>query len=143
MTHAIDKAQHSGRVSADQPVGAARDGLEYRLHVRRRAGDDLQDVGGGSLPLQRFPGLIEQPRILDRDQGLIAEGFGQSDFALTENTGSLSGQHEQADTFFTAEQRQIQRRVDAEHVADVALVFGQVDHRPVRQVQHFFVYDGA
>jgi hypothetical protein len=30
-----------------------------------------------------------------------------------------------------------QRRIHAEHLMDVALVLGQVDARPVRQVQHF------
>jgi len=34
--------------------GAGRYGLEYWVHVRRRTGDDLQDIGGGGLPLQRF-----------------------------------------------------------------------------------------
>ena len=42
-------------------------------------GDDLQDVGGGGLPLQRFARLVEQPRILDGDHGLIGEGLQQLD----------------------------------------------------------------
>jgi hypothetical protein len=31
------------------------------------------DVGGGGLPFQRFPGLVEQPRILDSNGGLIGD----------------------------------------------------------------------
>ena len=54
VTDATGKAQHRGREAADQPVGTGRDGLEHRLHVRWRSGDDLQDVGGRGLPLQRL-----------------------------------------------------------------------------------------
>ena len=50
----VDDAIDRSRESADQPVGAGRDGLEYRLHIVRRTGDHLQDVGCRGLPLQRL-----------------------------------------------------------------------------------------
>src|SRR5438094_9119728 len=90
MTDTIDKAQHGGRVSADQPVGAGRNRLEYRLHVRRRAGDHLQDVGGGGLPLQRLPGLVEQPGVLDGDYSLIGEAFQQRKLLVSERLRPVS-----------------------------------------------------
>ena len=52
---------------------------KHRLHVRRRTGDHLQDVGGRGLPLQRLLRLVEQPRILDGDHGLVGEGLQQLD----------------------------------------------------------------
>ena len=39
------------------------------------AADDFQYVGGGRLLLQRLPQLIEQPRVLDGDNGLGGEVF--------------------------------------------------------------------
>ena len=56
-----------------------RDGLEHRLHVRRRTGDHLQDVGRRGLPLQRLLRLVEQPHVLDGDHGLVGEGLQQLD----------------------------------------------------------------
>ena len=94
-----NKARHRGREAPDQPFGACRNGVEHRLHVRRRTGDHLENVGGRGLPLQRFLGLVEQPGILDRDQGLVAEGFGQCDFAVAEHAGSSAAEREQANAF--------------------------------------------
>ena len=39
----------------------------------------FRDVGCCGLPLQRLLRLIEQPRILDGDDGLIGEGLQQTD----------------------------------------------------------------
>ena len=54
--------------------------VEHRLKVERRAGDDLQHVGGGGLLLQRFREIIgtraqlaQQARVLDGDHGLRGE----------------------------------------------------------------------
>ena len=90
-----------------------------------------------------FGSLVEQPGILDRDQCLIAEGFGKRDFALTEDIRLFSTQREQADAFALAHQRQIKCRVYADRLMDVALVFGQVDERPVRQVKRSLLDDGT
>ena len=43
--HVIDPAN---------PGGALDDGVEHRLHVRGRAADDAEHLGGCSLMLQRF-----------------------------------------------------------------------------------------
>src|SRR5262245_59040572 len=52
--------------------------LEHWLQLARRTADDLQDLRGRSLLLQCFAHIVgalaqlaEQPRILDRDDGLI------------------------------------------------------------------------
>jgi len=48
-----DEAQYRGRKSADQSLGAVGNGLEHRLHVGWRTGDDLEDFGGGGLTILR------------------------------------------------------------------------------------------
>ena len=62
-------------MAADQPIGSLGNRVEHRLQVRRRAGDDFENVGRGGLPLQRLPGLVEEPRVLNRYNGLISEGL--------------------------------------------------------------------
>jgi hypothetical protein len=49
---------------------------EHRLKLAGRRADDLEHVGGGGLLLQRFgkivrtpAQLVEQPSVLDRDDG--------------------------------------------------------------------------
>ena len=57
-------------------------GLEHRLQFAGRAGDDPQHLGGRRLLLQRFAQLVEQPRVLDGDDGLGGEGFEQLDLLV-------------------------------------------------------------
>ena len=52
-----DAGDHRG-VASQKALGARGDRLEHGLHIRRRACDDLQDVGGRSLPLQRLSKLF-------------------------------------------------------------------------------------
>jgi hypothetical protein len=43
-----------------------------------RTADDLEHVGGRGLLLERLAYLTEQPRVLDRDNGLSAEILDQA-----------------------------------------------------------------
>ena len=65
--------------------------LQHRLQIESRAADDLEHVGGGGLLLQRFAQLVEQPRVLDGDHGLIGKGPHQSD--LLSVKGCTSWRH--------------------------------------------------
>ncbi len=70
----------SGMPSTTTASGKSRsaglhDGLEHRLRVRRRAADDLQDLRGRGLLLERLLGLVEQAHVLDRDHRLVGEGL--------------------------------------------------------------------
>ncbi len=49
--------------------------IEHRLRIRRRAGDDLEDLGCRSLPLERIRRLVKEAHILDGDNRLVGEGF--------------------------------------------------------------------
>ena len=52
--------------------------VQHWLDIGRRAGDDAQDFARRGLLLQRSPCVsLEQPHVLDRDHGLIGEGFEQ------------------------------------------------------------------
>ena len=72
---AISQSGDGGRTGLKQLRRAAHDRLEHRLHVRRRARNHLENISGRGLPLQRFLGLVKQPRVLDRDHGLVGEGL--------------------------------------------------------------------
>jgi hypothetical protein len=54
------------------------------LQIERRAADDLQDVGGGRLLLQRFTQLAEQPRVLNGDNRLRGKVLNQFDLLVGE-----------------------------------------------------------
>ena len=84
------------RLTEERAVALTRDGadigvaqsccglderIEHRLQVEGRAADDLQHLGRRRLLLQRLGelggarlDLLEQARILDRDDGLVCEG---------------------------------------------------------------------
>ncbi len=68
--------------SKDGPVGRLAeayrvldDRVEDRLGVGRRARDDPEDRARDGLPLQRLLRLVEQPHVLDGDDGLVGEGL--------------------------------------------------------------------
>ena len=71
--------------------GALDNGVEHRLHVGRRAADDAEHLGRRRLMLQGLAQFciallqfFEQPHVLDGDDGLVGEGFQQSDLLLRE-----------------------------------------------------------
>src|SRR6516225_9187242 len=66
-------------------------GIEYRLQLARRARDHAEDLGGCRLSLQCLGKLVraclhlvEQPHVLDGDNRLVGEGFGQLDLLVGE-----------------------------------------------------------
>ncbi len=74
-----------------QSCGTTGDRLEHRLHVGRRATDDLQHLGGRGLLLQRLAEIgralakfVEQPRVLDGDDSLVGEIRDQLDLLIGE-----------------------------------------------------------
>ena len=78
-------------INPTNPRGALDDGVEDRLHVRRRAADDAEHLGGRRLMLQRLAQFrialaefLEQPHVLDGDHGLVGEGFEKFDLFISE-----------------------------------------------------------
>ena len=80
-------------IDPTNPRRALDDGVEHRLHVRRRAADDAEHLGRCGLMLQGLAqfriallNLFEQPDVLDGDHRLVGEGFEQRDLLLGEGT---------------------------------------------------------
>ena len=84
QTVTLAESQHH-IIDPTNPGGALDDGVEHRLHVRRRAADDAEHLGRRRLMLQRLAQFcvalsefFEQAHILDSDNGLVGEGFEES-----------------------------------------------------------------
>ena len=59
-------------------------GIQHRLNIRRRAGDDAQNLARRSLLFQRFFEFLEQPHVLDGDHRLMGERLEKLDLAIAE-----------------------------------------------------------
>src|SRR6266478_101442 len=77
--------------SAKVWTSARCDRIEDRLHIRCRTADDVQHIGGCNLVFKRFLQLarlrlhlLEQPHVLDGDDGLVGEGLQQCDLLVRE-----------------------------------------------------------
>ena len=70
--------------AVEQFLAAPQDLVEHRRGVSDRRADCLQYFGGGRLMLQRLLGLVEQPHVLDGDDGLVGEGLDEADLPLVE-----------------------------------------------------------
>ena len=110
LDHAALRHGKGDGTAAEQALAAVHDGLEYRLRVGDRAADHAQDLGGRGLPLERLVGLVEQARVLDGDQRLVAEGLGERNFLAVESSGLLAEDRQGADRFAVAQQRNGERR---------------------------------
>src|SRR6266508_6354189 len=79
-------------------AGTPGDCLKNRLDVGWRAGNDSKDLCGRRLLLQRFTErtvlrlqLLEQPDVLDRNDGLVGEGLDQCDVRVGERCYDVAG----------------------------------------------------
>ena len=94
QNHSVPLAESQHHViDPTNPGGALDDGVEDRLHVRRRAADDAEHLGRCRLMLQglaqfcvAFLELFEQPHVLDGDHCLVGKGFEQLDLFVGERT---------------------------------------------------------
>jgi len=96
VDQAVDVPKNARQHAADEPRGAARDLVEHRLQIGRRAADHSQDFARRGLLLERLDEigiarleLVEKPHVLDRDDRLIREGLEESDLLVSE--GRTSG----------------------------------------------------
>src|SRR5262245_48013005 len=96
--------------------------IKHSLQIERRAADHLQDIGGGGLLLQRFAQLVEQPRVLDGDDGLGCEIGHQLDLLVGEWADFLAKDHHNSDQFILLEYWYGE-------VSSNAAKFDSVDHR--------------
>jgi hypothetical protein len=92
--------------------GLLQHGLEHGLQIARRTADDLEHLRRGRLLLQRFreldgalTQLVEQPRILDGDDGLIGEIPDEVDLLVAEGAHFLTVDAEGPDQVVVLEHR--------------------------------------
>ena len=94
-------------IDPTNPGRALDDGIEHRLHVRRRTADDAEHLGGCGLMLQGLAqfcvallDFLEQSHVFNGDHGLISEGFEQFDLLVREWTYLCSTDHNRSDRNF-------------------------------------------
>ena len=80
--HTISLASYRSLVRIAKAGSRFDQRLKHRPEIERRAADDFEHVGGGGLLLQRFAQLVEQPRVLDGDDGLAGEILDQLDLLV-------------------------------------------------------------
>src|SRR5262245_44892205 len=93
-THHVPRAKPQHHViNPTHPGGALNYSVKDRLHVRRRAADDTEHLGGCRLMLQGFTQLripllqfFEQTHVFDGNHGLIGEGFEKRNLLVRERT---------------------------------------------------------
>ncbi len=83
-------------IDPTNPRGALDDGVEDRLHVRRRAADNAEHLRRCGLMLQSLSQLritllqfFEQPHVLNGDDRLVGEGFKQCDLLIRKGRTSV------------------------------------------------------
>src|SRR5688572_31880290 len=82
---AIELADN-GIIRLAQARGVFGHSIQYRLDLRRRTGDHAQNLARRRLLLQRLLEFVEQPHVLDCDDGLVGESFEQLDLRRIERT---------------------------------------------------------
>ena len=82
--------------SAAQKVCLFQDRVEHRREVAGRGVDDLEDLGGRSPLFQSFARLVEEARVLHRDNGLGGEVLQQRDFFIRKGPNLLAGSNDAA-----------------------------------------------
>src|SRR5262249_56213492 len=73
----------------------------------------FEHLGGGRLLLKRFAQLVEQPRLLERDHGLIGKGLEQSNLSLREELGLSAAECDRANRDTFSHQRHAKYRTEA------------------------------
>src|SRR5262249_4963387 len=73
--------------------------IKHSLKIERRSADDLEHVSGGGLLLQRLSQFVEQPRVLDGDDGLRGEIGDQLDLLVGKGAYLLAVDGDDANQF--------------------------------------------
>src|SRR4030095_16061024 len=108
---ALAESQHYV-INTANPRSALHDGVEHRLHVRRRAADNAEDFRSRRLMLQGFAQFcvaflqfLEQTHILDGDDSLIGENLDEIDLAVRKWFDKVAPDGEDSDGCSFAQQR--------------------------------------
>src|SRR5262249_18007896 len=88
--HSILLPTYRGVVGAAKAAGRFNERLQHRLEIEGGAADHLEHVGGGGLLLERLPQLVQQPDVLDGDDGLRGEILDQIYLLIVEGSDLLA-----------------------------------------------------
>src|ERR1700739_867684 len=89
-SRAVEKRQGTESRAA-KAVGLLQDSVEYRGEAAWRGIDDLQHLGGRGLLLQRLARLVDEARVLHRNDRLRGKILQQRDFLIRKRPGLVSG----------------------------------------------------
>src|SRR5262245_4853807 len=92
-SEAIDIAlppENKCEVRLAKPLRRFNQRVEHDLHVEGGTADRLEHVGGGGLLLERLAQLVEQPGVLDGDDGLLGKIADQLDLLVGERPHFLA-----------------------------------------------------
>src|SRR6516164_6717514 len=84
--------------------------LEHRLQLTRRSADNLEHVGGGCLLLQGLTQFVEQPRVLNGDDGLRGKILHKLDLLVGEGADFLAIDDDRTDQLIVFDHRHAEVR---------------------------------
>src|SRR6516164_6263661 len=113
----IAAPKHERLVGTAEARGGFHQRVDDCLEVDGRAADSLEHVCGRGLLLKGFPQFLEQPCILDRDDGLFGEVAEQLDLLIRERTNFLAEYIDAPDQFGVLEHRDNEYRPGARQFA--------------------------
>src|SRR5215470_7182459 len=132
---------HCSQLRPAQPDRTFYDGLKDRLEVRRRSAYDSQDLSRGRLPLERIFRLVEQPHILDGDDGLVSEGLEKPDLDLRKWPRLAARHGDGANRSPLTEHRHDEDTAPTDHPGDCRILVLRIE-LDVRDVDDRAVEDG-
>ena len=100
---AVLEAQQMTGFRLTEPGGFLQHRLEHWREIAGRGIDDLQDLSGRGLLLQRFARLGNQPGIFQRDDRLIGEGADEFDLSFGERLHPCPAEIDRADHDFVTQ----------------------------------------
>src|SRR6266567_488579 len=100
-------------MALEKPLASFQDRLEYWRRIGDRAADCGEHFDGGPLLVERFLGLVEQPRVLDRDHRLIGEGLEQRDVLFGKGPDIVAADDDSADALALPDHRSNEPRLHA------------------------------
>ena len=129
---AFAEADHR-QVAADQLLGAVGDPAQHRIEVERR-GDRLRDAGEHlGLPAPALA-LLVQPRVLERERGLMRERLHELDLPDRKRPDVVAIGDERAEHPLADEERDGQHGPVALGLDGGARRLGEIERRIVQQV---------
>src|SRR5262249_50159879 len=101
---ALRAVEYSADLSGDlrdvrlaQPRCGFDECFQHSLEIERRAGDDVEHIGGSGLLLEGLSQLIEQARVLDSDHSLFRKVVNKLDLFVSERADFLTINDNRAD----------------------------------------------